>query len=228
MKYIVSLFLLLSVNLFSSEKFDNWYYEPWQKARLEVIIDHYGEDWFKGKKVLEVGAGYGYFSEQLKALGADVTGSDARMEYVIEMRDRGLKAVQADLDANTWSLGTDWDLIIHFGVLYHLGDHVIPLIQACKATKHMVLETEVCDSDHPYFLCYIWEPAEKWDGAYNALSVRPSPQNVERVLDFSGATYEMCLDEKLNVWHNNYTWQCTNTYELIDGHRRFWFVETGN
>jgi SAM-dependent methyltransferase len=227
--FFILCFGFLTIQFFAygeCDRFDNDFYSNWRTTRIQAIVDHYGPEWFQGKKILEVGCGYGHIGAFFAKLGADVTCSDARVENVNGVKERFpyVKTVQADLDEIVWKLGKDWDLIIHFGTLYHLGDHVIPLIQACAATKHMVLETECCDSDNPFFLVLYRDP-QMWDQAYNSYGVRPSAANVERVLEFCHMKFERLDDLKLNSGMHVYDWKVNNTDKFTPGYRRFWFIE---
>jgi len=206
--------------------FDKGSYSEWQKKRIKYIENHYGKEWFKGKKILEVGCGFGHIGAYFSELGGDVTCSDARQEYLDVINDRHpkIKTVQADLDDTNWRLGEDWDLILHLGTVYHLGDHTIPLIQACSATKHMVLESECCDSDSPYDVIFQREDTKGIDYAYNLRGITPSAANIERVLDFCGVEYQRCDDPQLNTELHTYDWESKNSGVFYPNHRRFWFI----
>ena len=47
----------------------------------------------------------------------------------------------------------------------------------------MVLETEVCDSDSKEFVLKINEPAESFDQSFRGVGSRPSPSNIEDIIE---------------------------------------------
>jgi 2-polyprenyl-3-methyl-5-hydroxy-6-metoxy-1,4-benzoquinol methylase len=125
------------------------HYEPWIHRRIEVITAHFGHDWFAGTHILELGCGYAAIGDAMSRLGAHVTCSDARQEHLDAIRSTKphLQLVLHDLDDGQWPYDSDYDLILHTGVLYHLKNYR-PSIEHClRSCRHLFLETEVLDSD---------------------------------------------------------------------------------
>ena len=93
------------------------HYQPWIRARIDVLETHYGQDWFRGKKVLELGCGYADIGEHFHRLGAHVTCSDARSDHLEHLRKTKsfLSIMQHDLDDGQWPYDRDFDLILHTG-----------------------------------------------------------------------------------------------------------------
>ena len=58
------------------------YHSDWQVNRIKFILSKYPEDFFKGKRVLELGAYNGYIGAYFSALGADVHCVEGRQENV--------------------------------------------------------------------------------------------------------------------------------------------------
>lgn len=124
------------------------FYKDWTKKRLQKIIDIFGADWFNNKKILELGACYGDIGIELLNLGADVTFSDARKEYLNNIEDTllnlnykpNLITINQEFDYN---LDNHYDLILHLGLLYNIKNWKNDLQCALKHTNLMILETMV-------------------------------------------------------------------------------------
>ena len=123
------------------------HYQNWQQTRLNGINKYIGLDFFKDKTVHELGCGFGFFGHQALLNGAkDVICSDAREEYknlVLNASDK-LKFQKVDCDGEIYI--DPVDLIIHFGVLYHINNVESHIQSLANLTKYIFLETEVCDS----------------------------------------------------------------------------------
>ena len=84
------------------------------------------KEWFRGKRVVDIGCGIGRYSYGLLRLGAAVTACDqssAALERTAELcdafRDR-LSLKQVDL--LDWDEPADFDLAFSFGVVHHTGN----------------------------------------------------------------------------------------------------------
>ena len=87
------------------------HYHDWRDARVAAVREYYGDGFFAGRTLLELGCGYGDIGAQFAALGAQVTCSDGRAEHLAVLRDRwpALTVIPADLDRE-WPFG-------HFDVI---------------------------------------------------------------------------------------------------------------
>jgi len=200
------------------------HYVKWRDQRIRCIVDHYGKDFFKGKKLLELGCGYGDIGAYFAKLGAKVTCLDARQEHleVLKRRYPFLKAVQADLD-NEWPFKKDeFDIILHLGTLYHLQYVDRPLVDVCQSTKHLVLETEVCDSDDPEMIIYTKERG--YDQAFNKTGIRPSGAYIEKILKICGMKFKRLKTSNYDTEDHKYNWEIRNTGKWQHGLRRLYFA----
>jgi len=105
------------------------YHSEWQHNRIEFILSLHSPDFFKGKKILELGSFNGYIGNYFaEVLESDVTSIEGRSENVsIIKNDYPLLQVECrDLDTPEWIFGK-YDVIINFGLYYHLD---------CKFVKH--------------------------------------------------------------------------------------------
>src|SRR5436190_2573113 len=158
------------------------HYDLWRAKRLATIIEWFGPQWFLGKRILEIGAGYGDIGRVFHGLGARVTFSDGRTEYVETMKRRLPMVNPARIvvmDAEHGIPLGPFDLIVHLGVLYHLDNWQRSLNDAAKRAPFMVLESEVCDSDDPALELKVEERG--YDQALHGHGTRPSAAMVEKV-----------------------------------------------
>lgn len=61
-------------------------YANWTLVRTKKLISILGKSWFPGKSILDVGCGHGNNGMRLAALGARVTYTDGRPEYVLRLQ----------------------------------------------------------------------------------------------------------------------------------------------
>lgn len=197
---------------------------PWNEKRLKAIVSHYGAKFFDGIKVLDLGCGHGFFGDGLAKLGATVTYCDARLEHLSQIAKRNPGADVRLIDLEHDFPEGKWDLIIHFGVLYHLENLEANLLRACLSAKHMVLETLVCNSTDPH-LCHVKkEDKTNISQAFQGVGSRPSPAFVERNLAENGMQFTMLTTTECDDHIHTYAWKQKNTGEHTAGQRRMWFA----
>lgn len=202
-------------------------YHEWQSRRILAMLDHYGVPFFRGKSILELGAGHGDIGNVFSFLGAKVTCLEGRDTHVAELKRRhpAVEAFQHDCNNPLPDVASSADLIIHFGVLYHLRDPEASLRNTCRACTFMVLETECSDSSDPAFTRQTSEHAYRLDHALDGVGCSPSPTFVERVLTEEGMEFTRILDNRCNAGDHVYDWPITNSGATRKGQRRFWFVK---
>ena len=214
----------MSSNLQSDLNQFSGHYVEWRERRIKAIIEHYGQEFFQNKTVLELGCGYGEIGAHFASLGAQVTCSDAREEHLNIVRQKYpyIKTVLADLDKE-WVFNRH-DIIILMGVLYHLRDHKPVLEKACNYATYLILETEVCDYDDGLAVVKTFEDADAYDQSFNKYGCRPSTKNIEHILNRSNMVYETIIDDRCNSSFHRYDWIPENTGKYEHGQRRFWFA----
>src|SRR5260370_667577 len=86
-------------------KMNDWFgagagYGPWQQNRIIAATEHYGVPFFRGKTIIELGAGYGDIGRFFHQLGAQVTFIEGRKVNVAEIQRRypSMQAIQWDLN----------------------------------------------------------------------------------------------------------------------------------
>ncbi|MCG8543182.1 MAG: class I SAM-dependent methyltransferase [Alphaproteobacteria bacterium] len=206
--------------------FDGHYYD-WRVRRIAAIVDHYGASFFKGSRVLELGAGFGDIGIFFRCLGADVTFGDARQEHLDEMRDRYPSLPEDRLvlynAEERWPFDGAYDLILNLGMIYHCDFWERSIIESSRVGTHFAIETEVADSDDEKYVLKVEE--EGYDQAFSGVGSRPSPAAMEYVMRNCGMVFQRVSDDRCNSGFHVYDWPPTNSGEATDGQRAFWFAE---
>lgn len=188
------------------------HYPEWRMRRINKILEIYGTDYFKGKRVLELGGGLGDIGAFFAELGAEVLSLEGRAcnRNIANLRYRNLKnfkSVDCDLESDFSDLGR-FDLVINFGVI-EIIQNIDNVLDCCmKLSDEIVLETMVCDSSNPDKIVFVDMDIETIDGPLNEKEkgARPSPAYLENYFaknDFSVTRY--------------FTPDLTTTYLASDG-----------
>lgn len=202
-------------------------YPVWRTNRINKLISLYGLDWFKGKKVLELGAGLCEIGAFFAELGADVTCLEGRQETVDMARLKhrkvpNLRIEQCDLETDFSHYGK-FDLILHLGLLYHLGNVDEHLAICFGMTDEIVMETVVCDSLDPQKIVYFEGRKDVIEESIHGAACRPSPFYVERLASEAGFEMERMFTADLNSGYFVYDWEHKDDGNLGDFDlRRAW------
>jgi SAM-dependent methyltransferase len=204
--------------------FDGKYFD-WNSKRIKGIVDHYGYKFFYGKKLADLGCGYGDLSGTLYRLGSEITAVDVRQEHlkVVSKKFPGVKIVRANLEGPWPFHGTKFDMILDLSLICHLASIDEHLKAVCSSTTYLILETAVCDSDDPYKIIQIPEAKEVYDLAFNGTGSRPSPAYVERILTDYGMSFKRMDKTKFNSGDYIYDWVALNNGSTDIHKRRIWF-----
>lgn len=196
--------------------------KQWNSNRLGKLYEILGESWFPGKRILEVAAGHGENGKALAAKGASVLFTEGRELFVNFLKKEGLDAQVLDLDG-AWTLDEQFDLIVHWGVLYHLDKWKESLESALEHAPLVCLETIVSESRELTF-----ELKRKEDGYDQALlgtGTIMSAEYLESHLSSLGATFVRYDDLSLDAnGCANYSWFPGEPKIDLNWRRRFWMV----
>lgn len=187
---------------------------------MNGVKKYISPEYFKSKTLLELGCGYADVGNMFSELGAIVTSSDARKEHLEKVNQTYPHIKTLLIDGDNHSIIEKYDILIHWGLLYHLNEielHLEKLSQKCDV---LLLETEVSDSDDSTF--YISTNEDGYDQAFNKNGIRPSPSYVESVLTKNGFQYKLIKDSILNSDFHSYDWDISNSKGWRHGLRRFW------
>jgi hypothetical protein len=202
-------------------------YIGWRETRINKIQQIFGKEFFKNKTVLELACGYGYLGKYFREeLGSIVTFAEGQRSYLeeIEKLNPGLdtsEIICLDQD-KPWSLNRKFDVIVHFGVMYHLDNWKQDLECTANHTDLIILESEIFDSDGPESELKIID-IDSYDQALNRVATIPSAAYVESELTKHGFKFTRYDDRELNYNQHHYDWiQNNQKTGHVRGQRRFW------
>jgi hypothetical protein len=196
------------------------HYDEWINSRMNGIKKYIKDDSLKSKTLLELGGGHGHIGNKFYELGMNVTTSDARQEHMKHVNKNYPHLKTLIIDGDKSKIEEKYDIILHWGLLYHLNEIEMHLQQISEKCDVLLLETEVSDSDDDSF--FIVTDENGYDQAFNKKGIRPSPSYVEKVLKKNGFEYKMIKDPILNSSFHHYDWEIQNTKTWRHGLRRFW------
>ena len=200
------------------------HYHDWRAKRLAKIVSIFGEDFFRGRDILELGCGEGEFGEKFMEFGADLTFCDAREEHLINLKKRLPNSTTHLIDQDEqWDLKRKFDFIIHTGVLYHLSNWKQDLCCALKHSPLIFLETIVPDNGADDYEQVLKENYKKFDQSIHGRSVRPSAAYIEKFLGEQGVRFKRYDDAKINSGVHKYDWVVGGGGNP-HGYRRFWIL----
>lgn len=200
------------------------HYKDWRSSRMNGIKKYVNLDLLKGRTLLEVGCGYADNGNMFSELGFQVSSCDARKEHIDIAKQRYPHLNLFVFDSDKQMLPHDetlkYDVILHWGLLYHLSDVRTHLKNICSHCDYLFLETEVSDSNDENFVLQTTEHG--YDQAFNQIGSRPSERFIEKCLEEEGFQYKKILDDILNSSIHVYDWEIENTGTWRHGLRRFW------
>jgi len=189
--------------------FESFHYRESNLTRLVDLFAHVDVERWRGMKVLEVGAGHGRLGDAFATLGFDVTSTDGRAEQVEAMKARGRASFMLDLDRTGVDEAGDFELVLAFGVLYHLA-RPEEFLRSCGKSRVLLLETAVCDRREPV-VDWVNEAQGRLRGTDQALrgqGCRPSPAWVEATCREAGFDVVRDISSPLGDWSSGtYGWE---------------------
>jgi len=127
------------------------------------------------RTALDVGCGVGYFAASLRDMGFEVTAIDAREDNIAEARRRhpGVDFRVADVeDSQIANLGR-FDLVLSFGLLYHLENPFRAMRSWHALAAKLLLVESICLPQETPLLLICDEPTGE-DQSLRAVSCYPS------------------------------------------------------
>lgn len=172
--------------------FDTEHYTKINQARLNFL-----KQWLPTlvtsvglKNALDVGCGIGFFSRYLASLGLDVMSFDARPENisVAKTRNPDIKFFVEDIENQTVKKLGSFDLILCFGLLYHLENPFSAVRNLHALTRKILLiESMVTPSSFPSGR-FVDEGVSQ-DQSTNYIALVPSEIGMVKMLYSSGFRY---------------------------------------
>jgi tRNA (mo5U34)-methyltransferase len=139
------------------------------------------------RTALDLGCGVGYFSHALSNLGLQTVGVDGRPENTAEASERHphIRFLPANVEEpSVLHLGT-FDLVLCFGLLYHLENPVLALRNTFAVTgKLLLLESQRSPSARP--VIEVCDEGLADDQALHHIALYPSEASMVKILYRSG------------------------------------------
>ena len=131
--------------------FDQHHYQRLIRAREDAIrnVLHGLIPALGLKTALDAGSGVGFFSQTLADCGLNVRGFDGRTENVAEARKRfpHIPFEQANLEEHSVLRLGEFDLVLCFGLLYHLENPLLAVRHLRSLTEKCLLLESMCVPD---------------------------------------------------------------------------------
>lgn len=202
------------------------HYDRWIESRMNGVKKYIKPGFFENKTLLELGCGHAHVGNKFSELGAMVTSCDARAEHLQIVNALYPHIKTFVLDGDRGDVSDKYDIVVHWGLLYHLCEIEKHLKKIAACCDVLILETEVADSTSDTFFIPTSERGD--DQAFNNVGIRPSPSYVERVLQSNGFNFKLIKDGVLDAEYHTYAWDHTESKSWRDGLRRFWVCWKGD
>jgi len=139
-----------------TKRYEDGALDPIHDTRLSMLDDALNDCWpngVTGKSALDIACHQGYFSVELAKRGFEpITAVDARADHIEDVKlitagvgQPQIRAQQCDVHAlSTEAVGGPFDLVLCFGLLYHLENPIGALRRAREMCSGLcVVETQV-------------------------------------------------------------------------------------
>lgn len=213
------------MNITKGLHFDEGYIN-WQLNRVLFLINLMGRDFFQGKKMLELGSYQGGITQMFHNLGANITGVEGSKKNLGFAKNKypHLTFIEGDCDDTTWRYDEKYDIIIHWGLLYHLKTPKESILNCIAHCDILCLETLVVDSNLQTCELVDEDNINLSDQALNGKGSRFSASYIEQILTDAGTRWTRYDNESLDSkYHPPYSAIEKNTGAT---YRRFWVVHT--
>ena len=136
---------------------------------------------------VDAGCGVGFFSQTLTECGLCTCGFDARGENVVEARRRfpGIPFEHADVEAREVSQLGQFDLVLCFGLLYHLENPWQAIRNLRAITEKCLVLESMCLPDERCSLLLRQEPKQD-DQSLTEMACYPSESSLVKMLYRAG------------------------------------------
>jgi FkbM family methyltransferase len=136
---------------------------------------------------VDVGCGVGFFSQTLAECGLYTCGFDARAENIEEARKRfpGIPFEQADVEAREISQLGQFDLVLCFGLLYHLENPLQAIRNLRAISKKCLVLESMCVPEDRCSLLLRQEPTQD-DQSLTEIGCYPSESSLVKMLYRAG------------------------------------------
>lgn len=219
-------------------------YKEWRDRRIMVLEEIFAQRGIdvSHSRILEFGAGGGDTGAYFKAKGAEVVVTEGREQNFNLIREKhpDLNAYVFDNDTLSDGIffgsgGSEFNIIIHWGLLYHLNNWQQDLARCRNLLPKgglLCLESELLNGMSDQQVKVFEE--DHWDQAVNRIGTRMTATSVQSYLNKLNFTYVRYDDSRLNLDFHRYNWNADPNFKIDDvlkvygrnelehGLRRFW------
>ena len=204
--------------------FDDGIYPEFTMARTSNMVKHFSKEFFSGKKVLELGCGYGGAGTLIEGMDATVVESDVRKEHleVVKRRYPGRETLL--IDCNKDEFPGKYDMVFAFGLLYHLDSPAHFIEQCARVAPVVCFCSIVVDSKEP--VCNTLPAEMDFDQSITNKCCIASPAWIMEKLTACGYKARDISSVTANVPGNEFAWAAINDgkYERSGKYLRRMFV----
>lgn len=200
------------------------YHPEWQTNRINWILEKYPAHLWKDKRVLELAPCNGVIGDFFRSIGADVLSVEGRASNIEQINKDfpELNVIEGNLDTADWSYG-QFDVIINFGLFYHLENYHREHLENCINNCELLLfESVIFDSDRRTLHV---KDEEGIDQSLSGKSGTPSTSYIESILRLNQCEFTKYCDGRLNSVNQKYDWEDKNSNIYNNGHRRMYIIE---
>jgi SAM-dependent methyltransferase len=193
-------------------------------ANLTAMMKrHIRLDRLKGRRIIDLACGYGWWGQSLLEYGCDVIFIDGRKENLEAVQNQVPNAKTCVMDVETDEFPAPRvDLILCMSLIYHIADPRRLFEKMALVTDQVFVETTCLDHDGE-FIVYHSESTEARQFSLTGSACRPSPKWVIRNLKEAGFTRVIDVSDSIGNREPQdgfpgllYDWQ----YERTCGWRR--------
>lgn len=207
--------------------FYNDIYKDFRKTRIDFLVSIFGKEWFNNKKIIEFGSGNGEISKYFFDIGSSVLCCEGRKELVRDIKERyqGFEVIKLNNDTQWDNLfeKKEFDLAIHWGLLYHLENWERDLVNVLRVAKIVCLESEVLSSnaDDEFRRNEFGH-----DQGLSNIGTYVSSQKIEKIFNERNLKFKRYDSKELNTKEYKFDWTPSERKDIEYGKRRYWIIWT--
>ncbi len=174
---------------YSANVFEEPGYRDHYVNLTQMMTNHLHLDKLAGKKVLDLGCGYGWWGQSLLGHGAEVVFADGRVNNIAAVRRDvpGAKTYVLNVESDNIPIRKA-DLILCMGLIYHISNPRALFDKMARVADRVFIDTTCMDHDGE-FIVYHSESPEGSQFSLTGSACRPSPNWVMMQLRQAGYLY---------------------------------------
>lgn len=197
------------------------HYQEWNMRRINKVLELFDLNWFKDKKILVLGDGFGFIGGFFAEIGSNVIALEGK-QFNVNManlinKDKSYKSILFNLEEDFTKFG-NFDMIINWGLIDVISNYNNILQCSSKMANFILIETITNPNDDNKFL---ERDVNISDSGLSRKNFIPSSDFIENFMEERNFTFKRYDDENLNSieFNHNYSWKGG---KLKESKRRFW------